>query len=390
MPQAAGKAERLTVAANPSQPSSMRIATLNKRLITLLLASLLPGALWAPSVGYAQTIVVIVNDEPITSFDVDQRMRWAAITHNFNDRMMAILKNPATDQKFRQMVMATQPHSQQEFQQAQERVKKQIVEDAKRRVLAEGGGTSRKAVIDTLIEDKLKVQAAKKLDVKVTDREVEESVEQRAASDGVDKKAKVEAFYQQFEAAGISRRTVQEVFRAQLSWRNVIGRVYGPRIQSAIAAIAEVTPEPAQGEIQFDVRVLKLAVKDVSDQKAIGERMLEAENLKEKFHSCTDLPKEAKLVADATVKAMDKVKLASFPTDVQPLIDKVGEGQMTPPVLIGNAVESYAVCHKGVPVKQQQAKTEQKPDPRMAEYERYSRIYLQVLKQKASIDDRGS
>ena len=63
---------------------------------------------------------------------------------------------------------------------------------------------------------------------------------------------------------------------------------------------------------------------------------------------------------------------------------------MTPPVLIGNAVKSYAVCHKGVPVKQQQAKTEQKPDPRMAEYERYSRSYLQDLKQKASIDYRGS
>ncbi|MGO9485584.1 MAG: SurA N-terminal domain-containing protein [Rhodomicrobium sp.] len=304
--------------------------------------------------------------------------------------MKALLSGDKINQQFRQMMIAAQPHSQAEAQAAAERIKKQLVEDAKRRVLAEGGGTSRKAVIDALIEDKLKVQAAKRLEVKVSDREVEESVEQRAASDGVDKKAKVEAFYQQFEAAGISRRTVQEVFRAQLSWRNVIGRVYGPRIQSAMAAVAEVTPEPAQGEIQFDVRILRLAVKDVSDQKAVGERMLEAENLKEKFHSCTDLPKEAKLVADATVKAMDKVKLASFPTDVQPLIDKVGEGQMTPPVLIGNAVESYAVCHKGVPVKQQQAKTEQKPDPRMAEYERYSRSYLQDLKQKASIDYRGS
>ncbi len=118
--------------------------------------------------------------------------------------------------------------------------------------------------------------------------------------------------------------------------------------------------------------------------------MLEAESLKEKFHSCADLHKEAKLVAGATVKAMDKAKLASFPKDVQPLIEKVSEGQMTPPVLVGNAVETYAVCHKGAAAPKQQAKGEQKPDARQVEYERFSRSYLQELKQKASIDYRGS
>ena len=157
-----------------------------------------------------------------------------------------------------------------------------------------------------------------------------------------------------------------------------------------IAAINDATPQAAQGDVQFDVRVLRLAVKDVSDQKAVGERMLEAESLKEKFRSCAELPKEAQLVANATVKAMDKAKIGAFPKDVQPLIEKVSEGQMTPPVLVGNAVESYAVCRKGVPVPKQQAKAEQKPDPRAVEYERFSRSYLHELKQKASIDFRGS
>ena len=118
---------------------------------------------------------------------------------------------------------------------------------------------------------------------------------------------------------------------------------------------------------------------------------MEAENLKEKFRSCADLSKEAKLVAEATVKTIEKAKLASFPKDVQPLIEKVSEGQMTPPVLIGNAVESYALCRKGVPTQQKaKAPGEQKPDPRQVEYERFSRSYLQEIKQKASIDYRGS
>ena len=158
-----------------------------------------------------------------------------------------------------------------------------------------------------------------------------------------------------------------------------------------IATVSETAPQGGQGDIVFDVKVLRLAVKDTSDQKAIGERMLQAENLKEKFQSCAGLPKEAKLVAGASVKAMDKVKLASFPKDVQPLIEKAAEGQMTPPVLIGNAVEAYAVCHKGAAAAKAQAKpADHKPDARQVEYERFSRSYLQELKQKASIDYRGS
>ncbi len=367
----------------------MRIVTLSPS-IGLLAAVLLLSPLLAPREASAQTIVVIVNDDPITSFDVEQRTRWNAITHGFGDRMKAFLTGEGINQRFKQMMMADQPnwHSEADAKAAAERIKKQLVEDAQRRVLAEGGGTSRKEVIDILIEDKLKLQAAKKLDIKISDKEVEESVGQRVGGDE-DKKAKVEQFYAQFESKGINRKTIQEVFRAQLAWRDVIRRQYGPRIASMMAALPDTTPKAAESDIQFDVRVLRLAIKDAADQKAVGERMLEAENLKEKFRSCTDLAKEAKLVADASVKVMDKAKLASFPKDVQPLIEKVSEGQMTPPVVIGNAVETYAVCRKSLAVKQN-AHAEQKPDPRQAEYERFSRSYLQEIKQKASIDFRGS
>ena len=54
----------------------MRIATLNNRLLALALAALSLALLCAPGQGFAQNIVVIVNDDPITSFDIEQRMRW--------------------------------------------------------------------------------------------------------------------------------------------------------------------------------------------------------------------------------------------------------------------------------------------------------------------------
>ena len=106
-------AVRLTVAANSGQFPSMRIVTLNP-LIGLLAAALLLSPLLAPVEASAQTILVIVNDKPITSFDVEQRTRWDALTHGFGDRMKALLTGDAINQKFRQMMMAAQPHSEAE------------------------------------------------------------------------------------------------------------------------------------------------------------------------------------------------------------------------------------------------------------------------------------
>jgi peptidyl-prolyl cis-trans isomerase SurA len=412
----------------------MRIEKLN-RLIFLAAAGIFLALLGGRGEADAQNIVVLVNDEPITSGDVAQRMRWNARTNGFGDRMKAILTGDAIKERFRQKMIAANPHSQGEAQELAEKIKKELLEDAKSRVLSEGGGISRKTAIDALIDDKLKLQAAKKLDIKISDSEVEQTLIQRTGGDAAEaatpspstdtgaktdaaeqkgggkrrggrsagapdaaggaasgskpsKNAKLEEFYAQFEKDGINRKTIQEIIRAQLAWRDVIRRQYGPRLASLFAALPNADEKPADADIQFDVRVLRLSVAS-SDQKAVSQRILEAENLKEKFTSCAQLPNEAKLISDATVRSIDKAKLASFPKDVQPLILKASEGQMTPPVLVGSAIESYAICRKGIAAKAVKTAAEQKPDIRQQEYERFSRRYLQELKQSASIDYRG-
>ncbi len=318
-----------------------------------------------------------------------------ARTNGFGDRMKAELdmrdpaKKKALEDRYRQMMIAANPRSEAEAQVAAERIKKQILEEVKSRVLSEGGGGGRKGAIDALIEDKLKLQAAKKLEVKITDKEVEEVLSQRTGAPA-GKKADLSEFYQQFEKDGITRKTIMEIVRAQLAWRDVIRRQFGPRIASLLAVTPASNEKPVESGVEFDVRVLRLSVSNGADQKAVSQRILEAENLKEKFVSCAELPKEAKLVSGATVRSMEKAKMASFPKDAQPLIAKASEGQMTPPVLVGNAVKSYAICKKAVAAASQTAPAEQKPDARQQEFERFARHYLQQLKQSASIDFRGS
>ena len=146
----------------------MRIEILH-RLIILAAGGIFLALVTGVADANAQNVIVLVNDEPITSGDVAQRLRWNARTNGFGDHMKAILTGDSIKERFRQMMVAANPHSQAEAEQAAERIKKQLLEDAKNRVLSDGGGTSRKAAIDSLVEDKLKLQAAKKLDIKITD-----------------------------------------------------------------------------------------------------------------------------------------------------------------------------------------------------------------------------
>lgn len=334
----------------------------------------------------AQNIVALVNDEAITSYDVTQRMRWTARTSKFGDAMRAALTSEATKKKFQQMMMAANPKSQAEAEKAAEIIKKRIIDEAKQRVLNDGAGTSRKAALEAIIEDRLKLQAAKKLNITISDTEVEETLAQRTG--GGQGKVDLSEFYRQFEADGISKKTIQDIIRAQLAWRDVIRREYGPRLQSLIAAIPEADAKPDNSSILYNVRVLRVSIAPGAGEVDKSRRMLDAENLKQKFTSCENLPKAAKLIANAAVKTMNRAKLSDFPKEAQPLISSANEGQMTPPILLGDAIESYAVCKKLSTAKGSPASS--KPDQRQLEYERFSKRHLQLVKAGASIDYRGN
>ncbi len=73
----------------------MRIA---KHQISLLLVLLATPALLllGGTSAHAQNIIVLVNDEPITNFDIGQRQRWLARTNgSYGERMKAELSGDA-------------------------------------------------------------------------------------------------------------------------------------------------------------------------------------------------------------------------------------------------------------------------------------------------------
>ena len=179
----------------------------------------------------SQEIAIHVNGELITSHDIVQRAMFQNLPNfqnriiDFYERVNVLLGSDKFREKFRQKMSAVETRTPEEAQRVSERFKNELIEEAVLQILFEHGA-ARKFVIDALIDDKLKLQAAKRLGIEISDEAILKSIMVDRMADG--EKPDVNAYYTPRIGYGIARKTLREVIRAQLAWRAVMNRTYGP------------------------------------------------------------------------------------------------------------------------------------------------------------------
>jgi hypothetical protein len=210
-----------TAAAKGAQHFSMRFLA----VMPICLIALSCGAIAAESQNApAQGGSVLVNGEVIGAEEIIQRVRLINLNNHFGDRMRAALGSDEIKQTLRERIQAANPRNQDETHAAAERIKAEMIVEVRKRLLVEGGVT-RKEAVNALVADRLKLQAAKKLGIEITDEEVEAADKARANGLAWD----MGKLYAQLEEAGICRKTVWDIIRARLAYRALFIRYYRER-----------------------------------------------------------------------------------------------------------------------------------------------------------------
>lgn len=326
----------------------------------------------------AQSVVVLVNDEPITTYDVAQRQRFLAVTTGLGDKMRTRLQSDETKEAFRAYMTEQRPTSKEEAQELQ----KKFVAQIQQQVVASATGSMRKEAIEQLIDERLMLQAAKEQKVVVTDAEVNESLTRMAA--GGANKNSLEDFLGQFKQQGINPSTLKERIRAQTAWREVVRRVYGSRVRSSVSTTASTDEAAGGGGTIVDVEIVKFAMPANADQKLVAQRLVAAEQIRKRFSTCAALPAIVKEVSGATVQSVKQANITDFRGDVRTALSKAKPGEMTPPIISGGSIESHALCTKKVSVAS--GKSEKKSESRdkvQEEFQLYSRRHLKDVKDRA-------
>ena len=259
----------------------------------LLLAVFLIGG---ANPGRAQevSIKVLVNDDPISDYDIDQRERFLAITTQ--EQPSPALKKKATEM---------------------------------------------------LIDERLQLQEGRKLGVTANEDDVTKILDDMAKKNNLT----VDGLATALGNAGANIKTLKDRIRSQAVWQESVRRKFRREVQIGDADIDVAMAAPggdagtaaAPAETTLQLRQVKYEIPAGADQKTIAARLAAAENLRARFDNCADL---AKGVDGASVKTLQDQKPASLAQPARLLVTSAKIGQMTPPTISAAAVELYAVCGK--------------------------------------------
>lgn len=294
----------------------------------LIAAALMVVAMTAAA--HAQNVVVVVNGEPITALDVEQRMKFIHLT----------TQKPA----------------------------------------------SREAVIQDLIDEKIKVREGKRWGVEVSDSEVDSMY----ATMGTRMRFTAEQLTQSLAKGGVNANTLKARIRADTVWQQLVRGRYQSSLQLSdkeIELALQATNAAAEETVNFDytLRPIMLLVPPGSPPAVTDSKRKEAEALRGRFKSCDEGLPAARgvgaIVRDQVIRSS-----ADLAPELRKILDAVPVGQLTAPEVTRLGVEMYAVCGK----QQSKADTAGKRQTREKLYaerfEKQSKAYLQRIRRESLIE----
>jgi peptidyl-prolyl cis-trans isomerase SurA len=238
-------------------------------------------------------IKILVNDDPISDYDIYQRERFLALTTQ--QQPNAELKKKATEM---------------------------------------------------LINERLQFQEGKKLGFTPDEDDVNKILSDMAAKNHLS----VDGLSTALAHAGVNIKTLKDRIRAQLVWQDVVRKKFSHEVQIGAVdvdeALSDSGEEGGKSKTKMQVQRVTFALPRNADQRTVATRLVAAESLRGKFRNCASVTDLAKSMNGATVKTLQDQQTAALTQPARLLVMNAKVGQMTPPTLAPSGVELYAVCGK--------------------------------------------
>ena len=346
-----------------------------------------------------QAIVVLVNDEPITAYEVDQRAKFIALNANIGEKakenFQRIAKSESTTARVRaileEVIRQNQGKSREEIGAIFEKRKlefgqslqKQAVDSARSSMIPQ----FRKQAQEELIEERLKLQEGKKNGIEVSDDDVRRMMKSLADRN----KMTEDQFTQHLKGLGVDISTMRERTRAQAAWREVIRRRFAAQVSITNRDIERMVSATANagGEdgLEIEVQKVTLAMPASMDQRSMARRYAEADRMRQRMSGC----KNASAVAreeNARFEDLKFIKPATIPEPTRSMLVRAQDGDVLPPVPSAGGVEIYAVCGRRAGKVDDKVREQAQEELAQREFEIVAKRHLRDLRQDAHIEFR--
>jgi len=283
-----------------------------------------------PSRAVAQQVVLVVNGEVITAYDIDQRSKFNTLSTH---------KPPA-----------------------------------------------RQDVIEELIDEKLKVQIARRYKLDITDSDVDSSYADMAKRMHLS----ADQLTQTLAQNGIDAKTLKARVRADISWQYIIRGKFQSSLQVSEKSVLDEVETQKKGEggdVGYDYTLRPILFVVPRGNTALQEsRRKDAEALRSRFTSCDAGLVFARSLRDVAIREPITKNSSELVPALRQIIDKTEVGHLTPPETTTQGIELFALCEK----KETKSETPEKRQARdkifSEQFQAKAKNYLRELRRQAMIE----
>jgi peptidyl-prolyl cis-trans isomerase SurA len=244
---------------------------------------------------HAQSVAVMVNGDPITEYDIEQRTKLDFLS---------------THKK-----------------------------------------STRQEVIDELIDDKVKIKEAKQFSIDPSSSDIDGafadmSTRMRLTPDQLSKT---------LEGQGIRPDTLKERIKADMVWGGLVRGRYKESLQvgekevDAAARAQGGAPGDDKNDTQsfeYKMQPIVLIVQHGSPPALVEAKVKEAEGLRDRIQSCAEANTLFKAMPNAAIRDIVTKTSADIPASIRESLDKTPIGHLTAPEVTKQGVEMAALCSR--------------------------------------------
>jgi peptidyl-prolyl cis-trans isomerase SurA len=309
---------------------TMTSQLLYRRLLSFILGCATALVLMASgSPALAQTVAVMVNGEPITNYDIEQRGKLNFLTAH----------KPAV----------------------------------------------RQDIINELIDEKVKIKEGKKYGVDPGTSDIDQSY----ASMGSRMRISTEQLTKSLESQGIRPDTLKARLKADMVWTSLVRGRFKQSLQVGEKEVAAAAGEDSKTEaFEYQLQPVVLIVSKGSAPAVIESRRKEAEALRARVQSCADANAMFRSMQNAAIKEVVTRTSADIPPVLREVLDKTPIGSLTAPELTKQGVEMFALCARKPTTIDSPKKKEIRDKMYLEKYEAKSKAYLKEIRDAAMIEYR--
>jgi peptidyl-prolyl cis-trans isomerase SurA len=298
------------------------------RLLLAIAAGLVLTGLPAPS--RAQNIVVMVNGDPITDFDIDQRSKLDQLTTQ---------KTPA-----------------------------------------------RQDVINELIEDKIKLKEGKKYGVDPGVSDINQSYE------GMAQRMRIspDQLTKSLEVKGVRPETLKGRMKAEMVWTSLVRGRYKEKLMVGEKDVAQAVGDKLQIDgTEYKMQPIVLIVPRGSAPAFQETRMKEAEQYRSRVGSCEEANSLFRSTPNATIRDTVTKTTADLPEALRKVLDDTPIGHLTAPEVTKAGIEMVVLCARKPTMIDTPKKREIREQMYQQKYEKTQKTYLEELRKAAMIEYRN-